>query len=387
MTEEKQRICLLKSGDDFFNSLSQLIDCAQQHIYLNFYIFSDDETGNKILSLLSDAAMKGVKVFLITDGVGTNISKEFRHKINRTGISHLRFGPLFNKQTHWARRMHEKLALIDQQYLLIGGMNVSDKYNSTKNGKPWLDFAVLIKGKIALDAYLHCLELWKSSSRHATTAFKMRTCTEIDLKLTRKVRAKLLINDWLLHKNEITSKYIQLIRTAHSGITILCSYFIPGSAIRRLLANASKRGVAIRIITTGISDVYLAKSAEKWLYDWLLRNEIEIYEYQKNVLHGKLAIADKQYMTIGSYNINDISAYTSMEMNVEISDPIFCMESENQLEDIIQNDCIQITRSFHLNHKNWLIQLIRWLSYQFIRITIAIIKLKYRRKAIGKKYD
>ena len=200
-------------------------------------------------------------------------------------------------------------------------------------------------------------------------------------------RANLLINDWLLHRNEITNKYIQLIRSAKTSITILCSYFIPGAVIRRLLATASAKGVKIKIVTAGISDVYLAKAAEKWLYDWLLRNKIEIYEYQRNVLHGKLAIADQYNMTIGSYNVNNISAYTSMELNVEINDTDFCKESEAQIKAIMNNDCIQITQEKHLQQKNWVIQFTRWLSYQFIRITIALFTLNYKRIINVRKFD
>jgi cardiolipin synthase len=84
---------------------------------------------------------------------------------------------------------------------------------------------------------------------------------------------RMVRNDWVRHKNEITGTYFEMFRNARSHITILCSYFLRVKIIRRLLRNASKRGVQIIIITAGRSDVMMAKNAERWMYDWLLRNK------------------------------------------------------------------------------------------------------------------
>ena len=81
-----------------------------------------------------------------------------------------------------------------------------------------------------------------------------------------------------------------MLRNADSGVIILCSYFLPGKVIRRNIVQAIKRGVSVKVIAAGSSDVMLAKHAERWLYDWLLRKGVELYEYQQNVLHGKLAV-------------------------------------------------------------------------------------------------
>ena len=158
-----------------------------------------------------------------------------------------------------------------------------------------------------------------------------------------------------------------MLRRSGSQVTILCSYFLPGKFIRRLIINAIKRGVNIRVIAAGVSDVMTAKYAERWLYDWLLRNGIELYEYQKNVLHGKIAVSDDQWMTIGSYNINNISAYASIELNLDVRNPAFALSVRKTLDEIIEKDCIRITKEHHIKATNIWKQFVRWLSYQFIR--------------------
>jgi cardiolipin synthase len=96
----------------------------------------------------------------------------------------------------------------------------------------------------------------------------------------------------------------------------------------------------------------MTKYSESWLYDWLLRNNIELYEYQPSVLLAKIAVCDTAWATIGSYNINDISAYASIELNNDINDKIFVQALMNQLETLIQNDCIPITPEYHIKTKN-----------------------------------
>jgi len=151
--------------------------------------------------------------------------------------------------------------------------------------------------------------------------------------------------------------------------------------IRRQIRYALSRGVRIRIVAAGISDVSLAKNAERWLYDWLLRNNIELYEYQKNILHGKLAICDDQWMTIGSYNINDISAFASIELNLDIKDSRFTAGVKDVVEHIIDNDCTRITTDDLAKTKNIFKQLARWGSYRFIRLVFHLFTFYFKRKS------
>jgi cardiolipin synthase len=187
-------------------------------------------------------------------------------------------------------------------------------------------------------------------------------------------------NDWVRNKKEISNTYISMFRHARSHITILCSYFLPGKLIRTLLGRAAARGVKIKVITAGPSDVMMAKHAERWLYDWLLRNKIELYEYQPSVLHAKIAVCDGEWFTIGSYNVNNISAYASIELNLDVHDPQLAAAAEQRIMHIAENECLPITPQVHLRSRNIFSQFIRWFSYQFIRGVFYILTFYYKQR-------
>ncbi len=102
---------------------------------------------------------------------------------------------------------------------------------------------------------------------------------------------------------------------------------------------------AAALILAGISDVKLAKNAERYIYKKLFIKNIEIYEYQRKVMHGKISSCDNRWVSVGSYNINNISAYASVELNLELLDAAFANEVSNELTQIIKNDCKLITES------------------------------------------
>jgi len=138
--------------------------------------------------------------------------------------------------------------------------------------------------------------------------------------------------------------------------------------------------VKIKVITAGRSDVMLAKYAERWMYDWLLRNNIELYEYQKNILHGKIAVCDSEWMTVGSYNVNNISAHASIELNLDVKNKKIASYTETVLENIMANDCLYITKEIHARNKNLIKQFVRWFSYGFIHTLFRLFTFYFKQK-------
>ena len=137
-------------------------------------------------------------------------------------------------------------------------------------------------------------------------------------------------NDWVLGLNQISRSYVEMFRKAHSHVVVLSAYFMPGPILRKQMARAARRRVNIRIIVGAVSDIKIARLAEQYMYRWLFRNGIEVYEYQGTVLHGKMAAYDGIWMTNGSYNVNRISAYASVELNMDVRNNEFAAPS-NQI--------------------------------------------------------
>jgi cardiolipin synthase A/B len=375
------KVQLILGGQAYFNLLAQLINNATESIHLQTYIFKDDETGKEIILALKNAIKRNVSVYLLVDGYASqSLSKAFIADLAYSGIKFRFFQPLFKTtQFYFGRRMHHKLFVVDAKYAVIGGINIANKYNDMPTQPAWLDFALYINGEIAQQLCILCWKTWNNfTSRNEDSP-----CADYPIAkhflASEKTLARIRRNDWVRRKNEISSTYIQMFRNAKSHITIVCSYFLPGRIIRKLLQNAAKRGVKIRIVTAGKSDIALAKSAERWLYDWLLRNNITLYEYQPTILHAKIAVADSEWLTLGSYNINNLSAYASIELNVDIQNKNIVAAAEDSVENLITQSCINISLEKHKQNKNIFKQFVRWCSYHLIKVIFYMLTFYYKR--------
>jgi cardiolipin synthase len=374
------QVKIIRAGKEYFDVLLQLIHEAKENIHIQTYIYDDDETGRLVAAALKEAVKRKVTVFLMTDGYASQImSQSFIDELRTDGIRFRFFEPFFkSRYLYVGRRMHHKVTVIDAKYTLVGGINIANRYNDMPGEPAWLDFALYVEGEIAKDLCVLCWKTWNGFSHNMPLA----PCNEKEgsfiIPLENKSEVRMRRNDWLRRKNEITATYIEMLRNAQSEVTILCSYFLPGRVLRTQMVQAIKRGVVIRVVAAGRSDVVLAKNAERWLYDWLLRNGIELYEYQKNILHGKVAICDDEWMTIGSYNINDISTYASIELNLDVRNPVFAKYVSKTLEEIIANDCIRITYEHHVKTNNIFKQFIRWVSYEFIKMVFYIFTFYFK---------
>lgn len=384
MPRKKQRIStgyttcnkveLVCGGKDYFNLILSIIGKAEDSVHLQTYIFEDDSTGRQVADALKEAASRGVNVYLLLDGYASQgLSKEFIASLTGAGIHFRFFEPLLkSRHFYFGRRLHHKILVVDAKYAVTGSKNVSDRYNDLPGAVSWLDFTVYLEGQIAQELCEVCIRTWNGFG----TGKRVGHCNIEPVKGDMQVRIRR--NDWVRRKNQISATYNEMLRKSHSHITILCSYFLPGKKIRNLMKKACDRGVKITVIVAGKSDVLISKNAERWLYDWMLRNGISIYEYESSVLHAKAAACDSEWLTIGSFNINNISAYASIELNVDVKDAHFTKAVEKTMRQIIEQECIPITRETHLKAKNLWRQFTRWLSYQTIRVLFYLVTFYYR---------
>ncbi|RTL56287.1 MAG: phospholipase [Sphingobacteriales bacterium] len=373
------RVQLIRGGKAYFDLLLKLINEANDCIHLQTYIYDGDETGQMIADALVAASARSVKVYLMADGYASqSLHQPFIDELRSKNIEFRYFEPVFrSKKFYFGRRLHHKLFVADTKYALVGGINISDRYNDMPDEPAWLDYALFTEGPIVQQLCVLCWKTWLGFTRMGLTP-----CEENNIQFNIPAEEQALIrmrrNDWVRRKNNISATYIEMFTKSQSHITILCSYFLPGRVIRRNIIKAVKRGVKIKVILAGLSDIKMAKLAERWMYDWLLRNRIEIYEYQPTVLHGKLAVCDSEWMTGGSYNINDISAYASIELNLDVRKNEFALQTEKILEELCEKDCIKITREYHLKKKNIFFQFSRWVSYEIYRLTLYFFTFYFK---------
>lgn len=376
------KVRLVRGGRGYFDLLIQMIDRANESIHLQTYIYDDDETGRKVADALKAAVKRNVEVYLMADGYASRLmSQKFIDSLRESGIHFRFFMPLFkSKYFYFGRRLHHKLLVVDARYALVGGINISDRYNDMPGHPAWLDFALYTEGEIAKQLCVLCWKTWKSfPAKMGITPCEEKEI-QFDFPSGEKSKVRMRRNDWVRRKNQISHSYVEMLRNARSNVTILCSYFLPGKALQKNLLHAVKKGVKIKVILAGLSDVLLAKYAERYIYDWMLRNKIDIYEYQGNILHGKVAVCDNEWLTIGSYNINNISTYASIELNLDVHDAGFAATVTDTLEKIIQEKCVQITKERLARASNIFKRSIRWSSYIFIKVCFYLFTFYFRHK-------
>lgn len=372
---------LLRSGENFFAASEKVIDEAKQYIHFQTYIVDDDETGRRIINALIRASKRGIRVYFLLDAYGgSSFSKDLIHKIEEAGVLFRMFSPgLITKGFQLSLRLHHKVLLADGGTAIIGGMNIADRYRGKDGLKAWLDFAILIKGPECS----HVLFILKSLWNKAFISKKERSRETIHhpVLYIEDVKLKVTQNNWYRNKIEILKSYRFALKHAQTRMTIFASYFLPGRSERRLLRNASRRGVDIKIVLSAESDAPVFKRATNFLYDFILRNNITIYEYLPSNLHAKVATVDGNWSTIGSYNMNHLSDYGSIEMNADILDTRFAEMFEEILLGIIEKDCRQVTPEEYIHRKTWLFQLTGWFLYQIIRIMMRLMFLLSAKKS------
>lgn len=378
---QRNRVKLVSGGKEYFSLLHEIVNKAKHTLYLQFYIVEQDETGETLKRLLINSASKGVAVFLLVDGYASQkLSRRYVSDLKESGVKVKWFEPLFkSSKFYFGRRMHHKVVVADGIYSMVGGINISNRYNDMPGTPAWMDLALYCEGEVSYQLSELCKSMWsKNDTGRSDPTLAEQFFSNIKKKEYCSVRIRR--NDWVKRKNEVLKSYLYMLLHAEKEIIIMCSYFLPGSAIRKAMAKAAKRGVIIKTILAGPSDVMVAKHAERYLYDWLLKNNIQIYEYQKTVLHAKIAVYDNRWVTIGSYNVNNISAYASLELNLDVRNRPFASSTATFLNQIMNTDCKKITRENYVSATGFFKRLWQRLCYWFIKNMLSLFTFYFKQE-------
>ncbi|PVX44369.1 cardiolipin synthase [Flavobacterium sp. 103] len=372
----KEKTTLVHSGEDYFLRARNIILNAQLVIHIQMYIFENDATGLDIINALKETAIRNVEIFLLLDGYGSySFSRLIMKELKQLGINIRFFSPFFSGNNFYiGRRLHHKIIVADGTIALIGGLNISNNYRGTTIGSTWLDYAVQIENdETAMQLEQLCQNIYFKHKR--THRLNLQPVSYLDNETTVTV----LQNDWLKRNDEITIAYVKSIQKAQKEVIIVGCYFLPGQRFTKVLKKAAKRGVTIKLILSGISDIPLMQRATYHLYSSLLQNNIELYEWDKSVLHGKAALVDNKWVTIGSFNLNHLSSYGSIETNVAIESTKFAKTLASDLNAVI-SQCERITLETMKRKNSLFATIANWLSYQFMRtIFIIITYITYNR--------
>jgi len=323
---EGNRVELLQTGDEYFPALLRDVDAAREDVHLETYIFADDPTGRQVAQALARAARRGVTVRLLVDGFGaSNLLPALRQILEPSGVLIQVFRPevgRFRLRRSRMRRMHRKLALIDQRIAYCGGINVLDDRDGRAEGAPRFDFAVRLQGPVVAEVHDALRRLWMLVAftrvhRHHGPSMAPRA-PQPPFADGRGVA--FVVRDNFRNRHAIEEAYLEAIGRARHEIIIANAYFLPGKRFRRALFDAVARGVKVRLLLQGRREYFWVHYATRASYAGLLRAGIEIHEYLTSWHHAKVAVVDGQWVTVGSSNIDPFSLLLAREANIVTTD-------------------------------------------------------------------
>lgn len=425
---------LLQCGAEFFPSLVAAIDGSRTEVRLETYIFLFDNVGLAVAAALERAALRGVAVYVVVDGIGTpSAPSEDLQRLRAASVRWHQFAPLGTLGLlipgRW-RRLHRKLCVVDGSVLLCGGINILDDHFEFDHGVqsvPRLDFAVRVTGPLVGDAQAAMQQLWRrlelngrlganwvgaaprppqsapprarSGPRAVERAAPISpawpgasgqavgqgavqatgaqaAAQSVVHSVVHGAGAALLLRDNLRNRSRIERAYRQAIAHAKEEVVIANAYFVPGAKLRRALVHAARRGVRVQLLLQGRYEYFMQFHAAKPYYNILLAAGVEIHEYQAGFLHAKVAVIDGKWATVGSSNLDPLSLLLAREANVVVHDAVFAQTLLARLREAITDKSLPLERQA-FERRPWRQRAKDVLGYWVMRATLLLTGTDY----------
>jgi len=375
---DNNEITLLINGEEFFPAVFECIAQAREEVLIETFILYEDEVGRDLQRALIDAAQRGVRVELLVDGYGTaELSSQFLTDMAKAGVHLQAFDPqpkVMGMRTNLFRRLHRKIVVIDGEIGFVGGINYSaDHLAESSDPMSKQDYAVKVRGPIVPDLHRATLALLDQTSKVVRTPQPWRSSRSAPPDADSASASLLLsIRDNDQHTNDIEAHYLEAIKGAQQRIIIANAYFFPGYRLLRELRNAARRGVEVTLILQGMPDMPLVRLCSRLLYNYLLRDGVVIREYCQRPLHGKVAVVDEQWSTVGSSNLDPLSLSLNLEGNLIIRDKRFNQRLYEHLHELAHSTCKSISLQRVLRGYWWRAPII-FLTFHFLRHFPALV--------------
>ena len=402
MLTDGHQLRLIEGGDAYFQRLIAAIDQARSQVQLETYIFDVHGQAQAVAEALERAAWRGVRVWLVVDGVGTGALPEpWRSRLAQAGVECRIYSPLGTLgllfPSRW-RRLHRKLCVVDGRVAFCGGINILDDWYDPRHGAlehPRLDFAVQAQGALVQQVQETMTQLWwrLQAVRHVRQhnfpeAFSSFRAAGLHLPWAHEgggegllvARAGLLLRDNVLHRKQIEQAYLRAIGDARQEILIANAYFLPGRRLRRALVLAAQRGVRVRLLLQGRYEYFMQYHAVRTVYGQLLAAGVEIHEYTASFLHAKVAVVDPQrerpWATVGSSNLDPLSLLLAREANVVVVDRAFARQLHARLEQVMAEHSEPVSQDSILQ-RAWQQRWRDRLAFGLMRLALLLSGFRY----------
>ena len=314
-------------GFEALASMLAAIAAAQEEVLVEAYIFHDDETGWRFLKALSQAAERGATVRVLADAYGSfSTRRRFWQTMRQHGIEVRLFHPLF--PTFWWQpfRDHRKIVVVDRHTAFTGGMNIADEYGSARRPRHerWRDTHLRLEGPAAREMAAVFSEGWEKAGGEPLVASAEPVLEPGD--------SRVMVLESIPGRGhrETAAVLAAILAAARRTVWITNAYFAPNRVALRLLVATARRGVDVRLLLPGRTDVPIVRHAGHGNFARLLAAGVRIFEYQPAVLHAKTVVADGRIAVVGSSNLDLRSFRYNAECNLVLPGPELATLLEEQ---------------------------------------------------------
>ncbi len=328
------KIEILNNGREFYPVMLDAIRGAKASITIEAYIYWAGEIGLEFARALADRARAGIPVKLLLDTIGSSTIGADILKILESGGCQLAwYNPIrWYSLERFNHRTHRKSLIVDGATAFTGGAGIADHWQGDAEGPGhWRDMQIRVQGPCVVPLQTGFADNWLQTTGELISGARFYPTVEP----AGSLPAMTIMSSPEVGASTVRTMYYLSIVCARKSVDIANPYFVPDAAAIEHLTNARQRGVRVRIMLSGIhNDNWIARQNSLRLIGPLLRAGIEIYEFNRTMLHQKTMVVDGIWSTIGTTNFDHRSFAHNEENNVCVYDAGFA----RRLEEIFEAD-------------------------------------------------
>ena len=333
---------IFRSGDETYPRLWADVRAAKRFVAVQMYYCAKGKVADALHDVLCDRARAGVDVLFLHDAFGSSLKGDYIESLKTAGVSVATFRPLRLHMLNTIRhRAHIRAVVVDGLVGFTGGFGIDDKWlGDGRTDGQWRDTNVRFTGPAVSQLMGTFGSCWAEATGELIGGRYLASGSPLgEADRTggdSSVIAGLLHAVPAVGSTDAERFFAISIASAKRTLYITNSYFVPDDDFRRLLTAAVKRGVDVRVMTSGPkTDVKSTYHAGRAIYTELLKGGVRIYEYMPTVLHAKTMVIDGRWGTVGTMNADNQSMAFNNESNLLVLDEAFAASLEKlYMEDL-----------------------------------------------------
>jgi cardiolipin synthase len=329
---EGNQVVLLNNGDEFYPSMLRAIGEAQESITIEAYIYWAGAIGLEFAHALAAKAHQGVTVKILLDAVGSSsIGTEILETLEAGGCQLAWFNPIkWYSIGQFNYRTHRKSLIVDGRIGFTGGAGIADHWaGHAQDPAHWRDMQIRIEGPGVMPLQTGFARNWQQTTGELVSGPAYFPPPEA----AGRVPLHTVLSSPSTGASAARTLYYFAIVCARRSIHIANPYFVPDQTAIDALVDAARRGVRVRILVSGrYNDNFVARRNSVRLFGDLLSAGVEIFEYNRTMLHYKTMVVDGAWGTIGTTNFDNRSFAFNEESNVSFVDRRLVGELEEAFE-------------------------------------------------------